>query len=162
MKRFWKLFLLTSILTMMLGVTCFAQELTKVNPDVTEDQFIAAVTAHTNTVVAQAKAVTDPMIDRAAASRHLEVVANQLKNSNRIAADNYINYRKQRVVGLKETERIKLEVVNNYKYLSQFNPYFASLIPAAEADYNAAVAVRVAEEAAVEKCIADFAVLYPR
>ena len=162
MKKAVKVLVVAAVLTVMFALPCFAQELTKVNPDVTEEQFIAANAAHNATVVAQAKWVTDPMVDRAAASRHLAVVATQLKNSNREAADNYIDYRKKRVAGFKETERIKLEVVNNYKYLSQFNPYFATLIPAAEADYNNAVAVRVAEEAAVAKCTSDFAALYPR
>ena len=68
-----------------------------------------------------------------------------------LAADqNYVNYLQQIVVNKQETERVKLEVVNNYKSLANVNPEFAALLPAAEADYQAAVNDRINAQLAVE------------
>ena len=38
------------------------------------------------------------------------------------------------IYNLNETVRIKQEIVTNYKWLAQYNPYYATLIPAAERD----------------------------
>lgn len=54
--------------------------------------------------------------------------------------ENYVEYLDGVIYNLNEVVRIKKEVVDNYTYLSQFNPYFATLIPAAQADYDKAVA----------------------
>lgn len=48
--------------------------------------------------------------------------------------ENYIEYLDGVIYNLNETVRIKQEVVTNYKYLAQFNPYYNTLIPAAERD----------------------------
>lgn len=48
--------------------------------------------------------------------------------------ENYIEYLDGVIYNLNETVRIKKEVVTNYKYLAQFNPYYNTLIPQAERD----------------------------
>lgn len=163
MKRKLRTLLLASaVITIMCAVPAMAQELTPVDPKPTEQEFIAFTTKHNTDVANQLNSFVKTQVNPVACQAHVDTVVTQLKNFNRGAADNYILYRQRRVAGFKETERIKLEVVNNYKWLSQYNPYFASLIPAAEADYNKAVAIRVNEEAAVNQITADFNVLYPR
>lgn len=48
--------------------------------------------------------------------------------------NNYLEYLDGVIYNLNEVVRIKQEVVTNYKYLSQYNPYYSTLIPAAERD----------------------------
>lgn len=48
--------------------------------------------------------------------------------------NNYLEYLDGVIYNLNEVVRIKQEVVTNYKYLSQYNPYYTTLIPAAERD----------------------------
>ena len=162
MRRLTKVLLVSAVMTLLMGVTCFAQEQTKVNPDLTEDQFIAGLASHQATVLAQAQSVENSMADKNAAASHRAMVMAQLKSYNRSEADNYILYRQKRVGGLRETERIKKEVLDNYTALAKVNPGYNNLLLAAQADYNAAVAVRAAEEFAVNKATVDFNALYPR
>ncbi len=162
MKKIFKIFITTAITTVMLASTCFAQELTKVMPDLTEEQFIAQTNAHQATALAQAASIENSMADKNAAAAHRNTILSQLKSYNRSEADNYILYRQKRVAGLKETERIKKEVYDNYVNLSRSNSSFAGAANTALADYNNAIRIRMAEEAAVSKITADFNVLYPR
>ena len=48
--------------------------------------------------------------------------------------NNYLEYLDGVIYNLNEVVRIKQEIVTNYKYLSQYNPYYTTLIPAAERD----------------------------
>lgn len=48
--------------------------------------------------------------------------------------NNYVEYLDGVIFNLNETVRIKQEVVTNYKWLSQYNPYYNTLIPQAERD----------------------------
>lgn len=162
MKRFFKTMILSMAISTITVLPCFAQELTKVSPDVTEEQFLAENDTHNKAVASQLNAFVATQVDPVIAQNHVNVVVNQLKNYNRASADNYINYRKQRVIGFKETERIKKEIVDNYVWLSQYNPYFMTLIPNAVADYDEAVKIRESEEIAVVKITNDFNVLFPR
>jgi hypothetical protein len=162
MKKLIKTLICATAMTMLFGVTCFAQEPTKVIPDVTPAQFMAGLAAHQSTVLAQAKSVEESMADKNAAQAHYVMILNQLKSYNRSEADNYITYCKKRVDGLKENERVKKEVVDNYTNLAKSNPYFASILPEAQAEYNAALGARLNEEALVNQLTAQFNVLYPR
>jgi pyrroline-5-carboxylate reductase len=101
------------------------------------------------------------MADKNAAAQHQALVMSQLQRYNRAEADNYINYLNKVVVNLKETERIKKEVVDNYTNLSKVNPTYAAMLPQAMAEYNTAVLARAQAEANVAKAVADFKVLYP-
>jgi len=161
MKKFLKTLIVIMVLTIATAIPCFAQELTPVSPDVTEAQFLNSIDAHNKVVAKQLEGFVATQINPVIAQNHVNVVVTQLKNYNKAAADNYIDYRKKRVIGFKETERIKAEIVTNYKWLSQYNPAFANLIPQAEADYNAAVAIRKAEEAEIIKITNDFKILFP-
>lgn len=67
-------------------------------------------------------------------------LANEFHNSQIWRSDNYVKYLDGVVYNLNETVRIKKEIVDNYKWLSQYNPYYATLIPQAQADYDKAVA----------------------
>lgn len=48
--------------------------------------------------------------------------------------NNYLEYLDGVIYNLNEVVRIKQEVVTNYKYLSQYNQYYTTLIPSAERD----------------------------
>ena len=48
--------------------------------------------------------------------------------------ENYLKYLDGVIYNLEETVRIKKEVVTNYKWLSQYNSYYSTLIPQAERD----------------------------
>ena len=67
-------------------------------------------------------------------------LANEFHASQVWRSDNYLKYLDGVIFNLNETARIKKEVVDNYKWLSQYNPYYATLIPQAQADYDKAVA----------------------
>ena len=99
------------------------------------------------TVPAMAQEVTDPKT---------------IMKYNRAEADNYLTYLNKAIVNLKETERIKKEVVDNYTNLAKVNPTYAAMLPQAVNDYNAAVAARQMWEANLAKATADFAAAYPR
>lgn len=77
---------------------------------------------------------------------HATVVDGQILNWVADEEVNYIKYLQGVVVNKKETERIKKEILDNYVNLGSFNGQFAAMIPAATADYNAAVADRMATE----------------
>ena len=67
-------------------------------------------------------------------------LAAEFHNSQIWRSDNYVKYLDGVIYNLNETARIKKEVVDNYIYLSQFNPAFRDKIPQAQADYDKAVA----------------------
>ena len=80
---------------------------------------------------------------------HARVVDAQLLTWVAQEESNYIDYLKRVVDNKKETERIKKEVLDNYTNLSKVNAQMAAMVPAAAADYNAAVADRMAAEVAI-------------
>ena len=73
------------------------------------------------------------------AKNHMEKVYAQLKHEDQDIANNHLYYLQQVVNNDTELARVKLEVVNNYKNLGATNPYYLSLVPQAEADYQAAL-----------------------
>lgn len=101
-----KLLTLTAILTMILAIPVFAQEVTDPEKVITVQTFTAGE----------------------------DKLANEFHNSEIWRSENYVKYLDGVIYNLNETVRIKQEVVTNYKYLAQFNPYYNTLIPAAERD----------------------------
>lgn len=89
-----------------------------------------------------AQEVTDPekVIKEETFVAEEDRLANEFHNSQIWRSDNYLKYLDGVIFNLNETARIKKEVVDNYTYLSQFNPAFMDKIPQAQADYDKAVA----------------------
>lgn len=125
----------------------------------TTEQMMNELDAHAATVQTQLDTLEKSMVPSGMVGfdAHEAVVQGQVKNYSKAEADNYINYLKQVVVNKLETERIKKEVVDNYTNLSKVSAGFADKIPAAYADYQAAVADRMAAELAVEQAKVLFA-----
>ena len=106
MKRAFKVLFITAILTAVFVLPVFAQEITKPEQVITEQAFTAGEDA----------------------------LAQEFHNSEIWRCNNYLSYLDGVVYNLQEVVRIKQEIVANYKWLSQYNPYYASLIPQAEKD----------------------------
>jgi len=83
-----------------------------------------------------AQEVTDPekVITVQTFTAGEDALAREFHNSEIWRSENYVKYLNGVIFNLNETVRIKQEVVTNYKWLSQYNPYYATLIPAAERD----------------------------
>ena len=160
MRKITKLFVVTAALTLLCAVPAMAQEVTDPKTIVTEQQFMKQIADHQAFVQTQVNSVVNAMADKNAAARQAAIAANDLKKYNRAEADNYLAYLKKAIVNLKETERIKKEVVDNYTNLSKVNPSYAAMIPQAQNDYNKAVADRLQNEANIAKAAADFAIMY--
>ena len=160
MKKFSKLLVISAALTVIFAVPAMTQEVTDPATIMTEAQLISTLAAHQSTVEAQVNALTGQMANKGAAAQQAAAVAAQVKSYNRAEADNYLNYLNKAIVNLKETERIKKEVVDNYTNLAKVNPSYAAMLPAATADYNKAVADRQQWEANLAKATADFAAMY--
>ena len=94
------------VLTIMSAVPVFAQEVTDPEKVIKEETFVAGEDA----------------------------LANEFHNSEVWRSENYVKYLDGVIFNLEEVVRIKQEVVTNYKYLSQYNPYYSTLVPAAERD----------------------------
>ena len=105
MKALKALFI-TAIVTMVFAIPVMAQEITDPNKVIKEETFTAGEDA----------------------------LAREFHNSEVWRSDNYIKYLDGVIYNLNETVRIKQEVVTNYKWLAQYNPYYATLIPQAERD----------------------------
>lgn len=161
MTKITKMLVVTAVLTVFCTIPVMAQEVTDPKTVITETQFEKALMEHQQAVVKQLTAVTSSMADKNAAAKHIAVVNSQLQRYNKDEANNYINYLNKVVINLKETERIKKEVVDNYNNLSKVNPTYAAMLPQAMVDYNNAVAARVQAEANVAKAVADFKVMFP-
>lgn len=106
-----KVTVLTAILTMIFCLPVMAQEVTDPNKVIKEETFVAGEDA----------------------------LANEFHNSEVWRSENYIKYLDGVIYNLNETVRIKQEIVTNYKWLAQVNPYYATLIPAAERDLAQAI-----------------------
>ena len=162
MRKITKLFVVTAALTLLCAVPAMAQEVTDPKTIVTEQQFMKQIADHQAVVQTQVNSVVNSMADKNAAARQAAIAANDLKKYNRAEADNYLTYLNKAIVNLKETERIKKEVVDNYTNLAKVNPTYAAMLPQAVNDYNAAVAARQMWEANLAKATQDFAAAYPR
>ena len=162
MKKITKLLVVTAALTMICAVPAMAQEVTDPKTIMTEAQFVKTISDHQAIVMNQVNAVTSSMADKNAAARQAATATGNLAKYNRAEADNYLNYLNKAIINLKETERIKKEVVDNYTNLAKVNPTYAAMLPQATADYNAAVAARMQWEANLAKATQDFAAMYPR
>jgi hypothetical protein len=101
-----KVTVLTAILTMIFCLPVMAQEVTDPNKVIKEETFTAGEDA----------------------------LAQEFHNSEVWRSENYVKYLDGVIYNLNETVRIKQEIVTNYKWLAQYNPYYATLIPAAERD----------------------------
>lgn len=106
MKRAIKLLLISSVLTVLFAIPAFAQEVTDPTKVIMEETFVAGEDA----------------------------LAQEFHNSEVWRSNNYLNYLDGVIYNLNETARIKQEIVTNYKWLSQYNPQFADMIPQAEKD----------------------------
>lgn len=107
MKKRWSKTIIASILFVgILAIPVFAQEVTDPEKVIKEETFVAGEDA----------------------------LANEFHNSEVWRSENYVKYLDGVIFNLEEVVRIKQEVVTNYKYLSQYNPYYSTLVPAAERD----------------------------
>lgn len=88
------------------------------------------------TVTVMAQEVTDPekVYKEDAFNADEQILITDFHNGEVWRCENYVKYLDGVIYNLQETVRIKQEIVTNYKYLSQFNPYYMSLIPQAERD----------------------------
>ena len=162
MKRALKILALASLLTVLVAVPAMAEEVTDPKTVLKEDGMVNFLTAHQAKVEAQVNSVIAPMADQKAGAAHKAVVMNQVARYENIASDNYIKYLDAVIYNLKNTERIKKEIVTNYKWLANSNPQFNNLIPAAQADADQASAWVKAYEDYRAACKADLDARYPR
>lgn len=97
---------------------------------------IALVLSAVFTVPVMAQEVTDPtkVYKEDAFNVDEGKLIEDFHNGEVWRCNNYLEYLDGVIYNLNEVVRIKQEVVTNYKYLSQYNPYYATLIPAAERD----------------------------
>lgn len=161
MSKLSKILVITAALTVFCTIPVMADEVTDPASVITEAQFSKTLADHQQVVATQLNAVTSSMADKKAASQHAATVMNQLQRYNKAEAENYVDYLNKVVINLKETERIKKEVVDNYTNLSKVNPTYAAMVPQAMVEYNAAVAARMQAEANAAQAAADFKAMFP-
>ena len=101
-----RILLTTLIVTVMMAIPVFAQEVTDPTKVYTEDAFNADE----------------------------QILIEDFHKMEVWRCENYIKYLDGVIYNLNETVRIKKEVVTNYKWLSQYNSYYATLIQQAERD----------------------------
>mgnify|MGYP007013911390 CR=1 FL=1 len=106
MKKLVKITLIASALTILMCIPAFAQEVTAPEKVIKEETFVAGEDA----------------------------LAREFHNSEVWRSNNYISYLDGVIYNLNEVARIKQEIVTNYKWLAQYNPYYATLVPADEKD----------------------------
>lgn len=111
-----------------------------------------------------AQEVTDPtkVIKAETFNAGEEALQQEFKNSEVWRSDGYLKYLDGVIYNLNETVRVKQEVVTNYKYLSQYNSYYATLIPKAEYDLMEAKSWVDYYKLYKNVTQADFEVRYPR
>lgn len=106
MKKLLKTLIVATVLTVGFCIPAFAQEVTDPEKVIKEEVFVAGEDA----------------------------LAQEFHNSEVWRSENYVKYLDGVIYNLNETVRIKQEIVTNYTWLSQYNPYYATLIPQAERD----------------------------
>lgn len=134
MKRLLKVFVIAAFIMVLFAFPVMAQEVTDPNSVIKADTLIAELTAHHAVVEAQLEWFKATQVIPATRDAHVAVVEAQLAAYEKDRANNYLLYLDRVIYNLNETVRIKKEIVTNYQWLSQYNPYFATLIPAAEQD----------------------------
>lgn len=157
-----KTLLMATIVTVAFAIPVMAQEVTDPNTVIKEEALVNELSAHHATVEKQLDYFKSTQVIPAVCDAHVATVRTQLKNYERDRADNYLKYLDYVIYNLNETTRIKKEIVTNYQWLSQYNPQFATMIPAAQADVDKAqlwVEVYKNYKSAVAQ---DFDVRYPR
>ena len=103
-KRIRRILAMVSVLTIIMAVPAFAQEVTDPEKVYKEDAFN----------IDEGKLIED------------------FHKGEVWRCNNYLEYLDGVIFNLEETVRIKKEIVTNYRYLSQYNSYYATLIPDAE------------------------------
>ena len=103
-KRISKILVVSLVLSILVSVPAFAQEVTDPTKVYKEDAFNADE----------------------------EILIRDFHSGEVWRCENYVKYLDGVIYNLQETVRIKKEIVTNYKYLSQYNSYYATLIPDAE------------------------------
>lgn len=106
MRRLIKTLLVCGILTIIMAVPAMAQEVTDPEKVIKEETFVAGE----------------------------DYLVQDFHKMEVWRCENYVKYLDGVIYNLNETVRIKQEIVDNYKWLSQYNPYYATLVPAAEKD----------------------------
>lgn len=106
MKKLVKITLIASALTILMCIPAFAQEVTDPEKVIKEETFVAGE----------------------------DYLVQDFHKMEVWRCENYVKYLDGVIYNLNETVRIKQEIVDNYKWLSQYNPYYATLVPAAEKD----------------------------
>lgn len=101
-----KTLVVATLLTMVFCLPVMAQEVTDPNKVITVQTFTAGEDA----------------------------LAREFHNSEVWRSENYVKYLDGVIYNLEEVVRIKQEIVTNYTELAKVNPYYATLIPAAERD----------------------------
>ena len=101
-----KTLLLTTIVSIMFVVPAMAQEVTDPEKVIKEETFVAGE----------------------------DYLVNDFHKMEVWRCENYVKYLDGVIYNLNETVRIKQEIVDNYKWLNQYNPYYGTLVPAAERD----------------------------
>lgn len=147
MKKFSRVLLATLTLTLACVAPVFATEknlsaemnLLK-EKDATISNALDTIVSFDNNCGSEAKSAIHTIVDIAASDSTKGMTEEQL---------NYIDYLKKVVVNLKETERIKKGNVAALTDLVKVNPSFQKELEAAVAEYNKAVADRVAGEQAI-------------
>lgn len=132
--KYIKVLMLTVVITMLFAFPVFAQEVTNPNEVIKEETFNAGE----------------------------DILIKEFHNSQVWRSDNYLKYLNDVIYNMNEIVRIKKEIVDNYKWLSQYNPYYATLIPAAEKDLAEAQAWVDYYKAYKIQVENDFKVKYPR
>lgn len=131
-KRFFGILVAASLLVSLFAVPVAAQEVTDPTKVIKEETF------HANE----------------------NLLIKDFKNAQTDRCNNYIKYLDGVIYNLNEVVRIKQEVVTNYKWLSQYNPYYNTLIPQAERDLAQAKAWVAYYQQYKEAVKVDFTVLY--
>lgn len=106
MRKAIKTLFIGTILTILFALPVMAQEVTDPNKVIKEETFVAGE----------------------------DYLVQDFHKMEVWRCENYVKYLDGVIYNLNETVRIKQEIVDNYKWLSQYNPYYATLVPAAEKD----------------------------
>ena len=155
-----KMILVASVLTLLFSVPVMAQEVTDPNSVIKADTLVAELSAHRADVEKQLDYFKSTQVIPAVCDAHVQVVEQQLASYEKDRANNYLLYLDRVIYNLNETVRIKKEIVTNYTWLSQYNPYYATLIPAAQQDVVKAEAWVEYYKLYKTQVQAEFAVLY--
>ena len=158
MKKILKLLAVSALFTLIFAMPVMADDLddTKAYLDAKLQGWVDAGKAYSPFMSDQLdseKAYLDAKlqgyVDAAHAARQAQadVFCQQKVNSIVADAQNYALYLQKLTGNKAETTRIKKEIVDNYTYLSQFNPEFVARKAEAEAVYQAALADQMAEQA---------------